>query len=293
MELYQLEYFAALCQHKSFAEAAAALFISPATLTSSIKKLEAELGSILIVRGNKTFSLTEAGEMLLTCAKNVQNCVEDFRINLSPVLSKNQIRISVALPLCSARLLENIDLFSLETPNKTVSVLRRSGRMTRKLLLEGSIEFGFLANSRTEDPGLEYMLFERIEYGVFVSSNHPWAALDTVTPHLFHREPQTVLNYRGGIKYNLDRYFDQFGVVLKDSPFVSRYNESTLHFIGQGMGIGIMPIDNNDSSQTVTCLPLDPPLIGNHYIAWNKNNPPGSHQWELVDYLLQHNINKL
>lgn len=293
MELHQLKYFGTLCQYKSFTKAAAALYISPATLTASVKKLEAELGVVLIVRGNKTFSLTEAGEMLLTCAKNVQNSVDEFRINLNPVFSEHQIRIAVALPLCSARLLENIDLFSLESPNENVSVLRRSGRLTRKLLLDGAIDFGFLANSRIEDPGLDYMLFERIEYGVFVPANHPWADLDAVPPQLFRSEPQVVLNYRGGIKYNLDRYFDQFGVVLKESPFVSRYNESTLHFIRQGMGIGIMPVDNSDTCQTAVCRPLDPPLMGNHYVAWNKSSPPSSRQWGVVDYLLQHNINKL
>lgn len=293
MELHQLEYFGTLCQYKSFTKAAAALYISPATLTSSLKKLEAELGVVLIVRGNKTFSLTEAGEMLLNCAKNVQNSVEEFRVNLTPVLSEYQIRTAVALPLCSARLLENIDLFSLEAPEKRVSVLRRSGRLTRKLLLDGAIDFGFLANSRIEDPGLEYRLFERIEYGVFLPAKHPWAALESISPQLFHAEPQTVLNYRGGIKYNLDRYFDQFGVTLRDSPFVSRYNESTLHFIGWDMGIGIMPVDNIDSCQATVCRPLNPPLMGDHYVAWNKNSPPSSRQWELVDYLLQHNINKL
>lgn len=293
MELHQLEYFRALCQYKSFTKAAAALYISPATLTSSIKKLEAELGVILIVRGNKTFSLTDAGEVLLTCAKNVQNSVDEFHIKLSPVLSEHQIRIAIALPLCSARLLENIDLFSLETPGKTVSVLRRSGRLTRKLLLEDAIDFGFLANARSEDPGLDYMLFERIEYGVFVPADHPWAALDSIPPQLFQNETHPVLNYRGGIKYNLERYFDRFGVVLKESPFVSRYNESTLHFIKQGMGIGIMPVDNYDTGQATVCRPLNPPLMGNHYVAWNKNSPPSSRQWELVDYLMQHNINKL
>ena len=293
MELHQLEYFDTLCQYKSFTKAAAALYISPATLTASVKKLEAELGVVLVVRGNKTFSLTEAGEMLLTCAKNVQNSMQEFHLNLDPVLSEHQIRIAVALPLCSARLLDNIDLFSLENPDKNVSVLRRSGRLTRKLLLEEAIDFGFLANSRTEDPGLDYMLFERIEYGVFVPVNHPWVSLKSVSPQLFRSETKAVLNYRGGIKYNLDRYFDQFGVELKESPFVSRYNESTLHFIGQGMGIGIMPVDNADSCQTAVCRPFDPPLMGNHYVAWNKSSPPTSRQWALVDYLLQHNINKL
>lgn len=293
MELHQLVYFETLCKQKSFAKAAAALYISPATLTASVKKLEAELGVILISRSHKSFSLTSAGEMLLTCAQNVRNSMEDFRINLNPVLSEHQIRVSVALPLCSARLLENIDLFSLEIPDKNVSVIRRSGRMTRKLLTEGAIDFGFLANARIEEPTLEYMLFEKIEYRVFLPTDHPWANQVAIDPRDFQKTPQMVLNYRGGIKHNLDRYFEQFGVELASGPFVSRYNESTIHFIGQGLGIAIMPADNSDTYQNVVCKPLDPPLQVQHYVAWNKNTPPKSDQWELVDYLLQHNINKL
>ncbi len=293
MELHQLEYFRTLCQHKSFAKAAAALYISPAALSTSIKKLEAELGVVLIVRDNKAFSLTETGAALLSCTKSVQTALDEFQDRLDPALSEHQIRISVALPLCSARLLENIDLFSLEMPQKNVSVIRRSGRKTRKLLLDGVVDFGFLANGRAEDPGLDHMLFERVEYGVFLPVDHPWSALETISPQLFRSEPQTILNYRGGITYNLSRYFDHYGVVLKEGPFVSRYNESTLHYVCQGKGIAIMPIDNLEACQTTVCRLLDPPLIADHYVAWNKSDPPSAHQWELVDYLMQHSINQL
>ena len=62
MLLRQIQYFQAVVEHKSFTEAADACHISQSAISQQIKALEEELGFDLLVRKNRSFELTVAGE---------------------------------------------------------------------------------------------------------------------------------------------------------------------------------------------------------------------------------------
>ena len=64
MTLQQLEYFLAAAGHRSFSAAAQALHMAQPSLSEQIRRLEAELGSPLFVRGRRGLELTEAGRLL-------------------------------------------------------------------------------------------------------------------------------------------------------------------------------------------------------------------------------------
>lgn len=67
----QLEYFVALAREAHFGRAAAACFVSPSTLSESLRKLEVELGVPLVRRGHAYKGLTPEGELALPWARRV------------------------------------------------------------------------------------------------------------------------------------------------------------------------------------------------------------------------------
>ncbi len=76
MNIRHMEYFAALCEEKSFSAAASKLNISQPTLTQTVQKLEGAAGAPLLDRSRSPFTLTEAGEIFLeSCHKiiDIQN----------------------------------------------------------------------------------------------------------------------------------------------------------------------------------------------------------------------------
>lgn len=59
MKIIQLEYFVAVVKYNSFTKAANFLHISQPSLTTTIKKMEANLGYDLFMRTTKDIKITE------------------------------------------------------------------------------------------------------------------------------------------------------------------------------------------------------------------------------------------
>lgn len=66
MMLRQIQHFQTIVQENSFTEAAELCHISQSGISQSIKALEEEIGVKLIVRKNRSFELTKAGEHFFT-----------------------------------------------------------------------------------------------------------------------------------------------------------------------------------------------------------------------------------
>jgi LysR family hydrogen peroxide-inducible transcriptional activator len=69
MTLQDLRYLVAVAEHRHFGRAAEACNVSQPTLSSQIKKLEDELGVILLERTNKRVDLTPVGSQILNHAR--------------------------------------------------------------------------------------------------------------------------------------------------------------------------------------------------------------------------------
>lgn len=71
MNLRDLEYLVAVAEHRHFGRAAAVCHVSQPTLSTQLKKLEAELGAHLVERTSRQVLLTSAGEAILVRARRV------------------------------------------------------------------------------------------------------------------------------------------------------------------------------------------------------------------------------
>src|SRR3954471_2166883 len=72
IETRLFRYFVVTCEEENFARAADRLGITPPTLTHQIKKLEEQVGALLLIRSGKTkFRITEAGGRFLEGARGV------------------------------------------------------------------------------------------------------------------------------------------------------------------------------------------------------------------------------
>ena len=84
MNLRELEYLIAVDEERHFHRAAERCFVSQPTLSGQLKKLEQELGVLLIERTNRKVAMTEAGKAVVELARNVignTNAIKDIARN--------------------------------------------------------------------------------------------------------------------------------------------------------------------------------------------------------------------
>jgi LysR family hydrogen peroxide-inducible transcriptional activator len=176
MNLRDLQYLVALADHRHFGRAAEACFVSQPTLSTQVKKLEAELGVRLVERHPRNVLLTDAGEQIVERARVIlaeTATIEGIaaqahdpesgtvRLGLFPTLAP------YLLPHVVHRLHERFPrLELLLTEEKTDVILQQ--------LEEGKLDAGVLARPVHEPRLLEEQLFTE-DFVLAVPVHHPLA----------------------------------------------------------------------------------------------------------------------
>lgn len=101
MDIRELRLFLHLAESCHFGKTAAAMYISPSTLSRQIQRLEESLGHPLFLRDNRTVQLTAAGEQLKKFAQETVLQYQQLQHALnhqSPSLTRNYVCFVPSLP---------------------------------------------------------------------------------------------------------------------------------------------------------------------------------------------------
>jgi len=97
MEMNQIRYFLAVCEHRNFTHAARACNVSQPSLTTAIKKLEDELGGPLFLRDRAGCQLTPLGKLMRPRLETVQQETQDAKAEAVRYNRLDRVPISVGL----------------------------------------------------------------------------------------------------------------------------------------------------------------------------------------------------
>lgn len=109
----------------SLSGAARTLNLSPAVASASLKRLEVELGSVLLLRSTRSLRLTAEGERFLPAARLALNGLRDAVDELSSgrQVVRDHLQISMPSDLGRNQLLSWLDEFQERYPEVTLSLL--------------------------------------------------------------------------------------------------------------------------------------------------------------------------
>ncbi len=174
MELLQLRYFTALAQNQHLTKTAREMMVTPSAISSSLNRLETELGVKLFDRVGRSIRLNEYGAAFLPYARQVFSALDNAAAELKEMQSAGQAALSVGItnpnlwnnPLYAFRRAHpevSVSLFSCDTGSHDAALTARDA------------DFYIATTGALSGPGLAMQQLLDSRVLLAVSPRHPFA----------------------------------------------------------------------------------------------------------------------
>lgn len=172
MNLQQLEYIVAVDTHKHFSRAAEKCFITQATLSMMIKKLEQELGMLLFDRSRQPIVPTTAGIVIIDQARTVLKEVAQIKLLSKEMKSglHGELRIGIIPTLAPYLLPLFLPQFLVKYSTIKLKIVEQTTDQLLQLLSSDQLDVGIMATPLATKNFKETHLFYE-EFKVFVAGN--------------------------------------------------------------------------------------------------------------------------
>ena len=178
MLLSQLEYFRVVAKHEHISHAAEELRIAQPALSTTISKLEKELGVPLFDRIGRNIELNDAGRRLLAHADYLFEQIEEMEKSLEQTreILENEVAISVSNSMFLGGWLHN---FVLDNPKIRLHQRMLSEDQMLEALLNEEIDVA-VGEFNSDIPGIVRKVLVEDEYVFSVVAPNPLALKDTI-----------------------------------------------------------------------------------------------------------------
>lgn len=250
LELRHLRYFVAVAEARSLKLAAEEkLHTTQPSLSRQIRDLEDEVGTPLFLRGAKGVELTPAGRVFLDHARimlsQAEAAVQSARQIAYP--TKPSFALGFMIGHDTTWLPEALKLLRDELPNIHVVISTQNSPQLAAALLHGGIDVAFL---RMEDGSSDLVFRTLVEesFEVFLPSNHPLAAKETITlleiaEETFISVSGTALSISGkqpALRRAIDRFLNDSGIEIRPSHEVDNLG-GVMSLIASTGGVALLP----------------------------------------------------
>lgn len=277
MMLRQIQHFQTIVQENSFTEAAELCHISQSGISQSIKALEDEIGAKLLIRKNRKFELTEAGEhfykkSLVITADLEQLCRETVRIDRKDAA---ELSLGVLSTYSGDEFNWAIAAFSEKHPTVELTVTSGNHEDLYDGLRFGKIDIALNDQRRAFSDNYENLILMETVCYVEMASHNPLANLDVVDVDALKNTPCILVASKEQQEEEQRFYRDIIGF-KGEFLFADTLQAARVMVVSNR---GVMPVEgaNSDSffGTTLKRIPLtrDGIQIRRKYCAfWKKDN---------------------
>lgn len=246
----QLRSFYAVGRELSFTKAAELLHIGQPTVTTQVKTLEETYDVQLFLRSPRGLRLTDAGEALLTVARQIFSLEEQAVGILSAEGNQisGKLRVGTVGPFFVMNLLS---AFHAQYPLMQVSLESGNSDVVYNKLLNYEVDVAIIGRDY-DDPRLETIHLGSHEVIVFVHRDHPWGGRHHIDlaeldgQRMIFREPGSMT--RRALEEMLERERVRPNVVME----VPR--DAVREAVAAGLGVGIVSITEYTADERLTAL---------------------------------------
>ena len=274
MEMNQVRYFLAVCEHRNFTHAASASNVSQPSLTTAIKKLEDELGGALFIRDRAGCRLTPLGQLVKPRLERVHAETREAKAEAvrHTRLERVPIGIGIGDTVGNNKIAAAVERFRGHLPQAEIELIvgRTEGLLTK--LRDGQLDI--VVDSTDASPDLyriDYLYDE--QYRVVVKKDHDLAKLDAVT--LGDLAKTTMLDRPNcEMRDTLHSTCSDLGHALYAS-YRSNRVDWLIDLARQGAGAVILPETAIPTDTTLTTMPIEDMHIQRDIVALRYRHQSG------------------
>lgn len=182
MEMNQIRYFLAVCEHRNFTHAASASNVSQPSLTTAIKKLEEEMGGALFLRDRAGCRLTSLGKLLQPRLERVHKETRDAKAEAIRHIRLERVPISIGIgeTIGHGRLSDAVERFRARLPQAEIELIVEPDDALLTGLRDGAYDIVATAADITPELYRIDHLYDE-PYMVVVAKGHSLSGLGAVT----------------------------------------------------------------------------------------------------------------
>lgn len=241
MNIRDLEYLIALADYKHFRKAADACNVSQPTLSGQIRKLEDELGTVLLERTSRKVLFTQSGLMLVEQAKVVLREVKILREMASNQGKEMSGPLHIGIIPTLAPYLSPIILPQIRTlfPELELYIYELQTNTLVEQLESGQLDCGIVALAKESQPFIEVPIFHE-KMLLAVSKQHEWADKKQLDFEKLRDKEMLMLDDGHCLKTQTMDYCMSVGA--KENPhFKANSLETLRNMVAANSGITLIP----------------------------------------------------
>lgn len=278
IETRLLRQFIAVAETLHFNRAAQRLHMAQPPLSQAIRRLEAEIGTALFERNNRSVALTPAGTAFLETARRILDGLEDGVARTRRVaqgmdghLTMTFINIAPYAPLLRA-----LRDFRVASPAVAFTLREATTREQVEALESGAADIGFLRAPGASAPGLRFQALLREPVCVALPAGHPLAAQASIELASLRGQPFVVSARALG-----QGFHDQLVQLCQAAGFQpavaqeARQLQTLIALVAAGFGIALLPgslAAQRGEDVVFRKIEVDAPVALTHLdllMAWN------------------------
>jgi len=277
MNLKQLRHFVAVAEELHFGRAAQKLHISQPPLSLSIQQLEKNLGFSLLLRSNKTVSLTNAGAVFYKEAITLLRHAQDMK-DISARVAQGfigRLRIGFVGSMLFRGLAQNIRRFEHAQVGVEVVLFEMNTTEQLDALRRGQIDVGFIHTSHNDNDAVASRPYLAEPFVCCLPSDHPLST----QPHIDVADlaQETFLLFP---RARSPHYHDRITAICVNagfSPYLGHEVRNWLtivELVGQGMGVALVPTSMQKAdTDKVAYRPINQnAILSETHCIWQPHN---------------------
>ena len=237
--LHQLRIFLSVARHGSFARAAAAMHLSPPTLSLQVKQLSETVGQPLFEQLGKRIFLTAAGQTLAQACEDIENRMERLSQDLAMLqgVERGSLRVAI-LTTVKYTVPKLLGSFCVAHPGIDVA-MQVGNRENLLQRLAGNQDDLYIMGQPPEHMDVVCEPFADNPLVLVAPPGHPLAGQRRIAPQRLAKEPFILREAGSGTRLTSERYFAEQGVTITPRLEVSSH-EAIKQVVAGGLGVAVV-----------------------------------------------------